>query len=406
MFRIFPADSQIPFMSYRYGAGVLSLIFVLLSCWFLWSKGLNYGVDFAGGVQMVLSFDREAEADAESLRAAMSELGLEASVQTFGTTLDRLAETDAQAEKTEFIVHFSGEFLDEEILRGKIENVLSAQLGGEPETWFRRFRVAGMEKVYFTLARDAELSALRESIQSLDLSPLEVVDVAALGTAEAREFQIQLNDPSSRILNHLNQVFSERSGVENPVELAKLDFVGAKVGSDLKIDAFLSVIVTIFLIFLYIYYKFDLVFSPGVVVALAHDVLITVGFFALLGMEFDLTTVAALLTVAGYSINDTIIVYDRIREARAEYRGKSLSAIMDIAINQTLSRTVITSLTTLMASAVLFFVGGPVIHSFAFALTVGVLVGTYSSIFVAAPLVLACDRFFGKAPSRAAKEAA
>ena len=143
------------------------------------------------------------------------------------------------------------------------------------------------------------------------------------------------------------------------------------------------------------------------VVALAHDVLITTGLFSFFEIDFDLTVVAALLTVAGYSINDTIIVYDRIREVAQDFRGKQFKSILDMAINQTLSRTVITSCTTLMATGILWVYGGPVIHSFAFALSVGVFVGTYSSIFVASTLLLWSDAWMNaKAKDKGSRAAA
>lgn len=405
MFRLFPQNSNLPFMQGRKLAVLVSFVACALSVWFLATKGLNFGVDFAGGVQIVLEFDEEAEVDAEALRASLGELGIQASVQSFGSELGELTKSAEQLKKPEFIVHFSGEFLEEAVVREKIESALQEEFGQKQTAYVARLRFAGMEKVYLNLSDGLEGDRLEAVFSNVDLNPLEVIASSSFGPADANEYQIQFRDPSSRIKSFIDERFAV-AGKDEVVTIQKVDFVGAKVGSDLKYDALLSVIVTILLIFLYIYFQFDLIFAPGVVVALAHDVLITVGVFSLMGMEFDLTTIAALLTVAGYSINDTIIVYDRIREARVEYRGKPLIQIMNLAINQTLSRTVITSFTTLAATAVLFLFGGPVIHSFAFALTVGVFVGTYSSIFVASPLVLFTHGWLGDRMKTSKKQAA
>jgi len=153
----------------------------------------------------------------------------------------------------------------------------------------------------------------------------------------------------------------------------------------------------------YLWFRFELKFAVGAVIALIHDILVTVGVFALVGKQISMPVVAALLTIIGYSLNDTIVVFDRIREDLKLYRGRGLpfAEILDMSINQTLSRTLLTSLTTLLVVAVLFIFGGSVINDFAFALIVGVLVGTYSSIFVASPVVYFWQRFQGKhvAPS-------
>jgi preprotein translocase subunit SecF len=195
-------------------------------------------------------------------------------------------------------------------------------------------------------------------------------------------------------------------GNGHEVTALKVDFVGAKVGSDLRASALLSLLIMAALIFVYIFVRFDLVYAPGVVLALVHDVLITAGFFAMTGRDFDLTIVAALLTLAGYSINDTIVVYDRIREVAGSMRGKAFTEIINLSINQTLGRTIITGGSTFMATLALWYWGGPVIHGFATAILLGIIIGTYSSIFVAAPTILWSQKILGRAESKTTRAAA
>ena len=174
-----------------------------------------------------------------------------------------------------------------------------------------------------------------------------------------------------------------------PVELLRVETIGPAVGAQLRKDAQGAILYALLFIIAYLWFRFEFKFALGAVAALVHDVLITVGLFAVTGRQISMPVIAALLTIIGYSLNDTIVVFDRIREDLRLYRGRGLSypEVMDLSINQTLSRTLLTSLTTLFVVVVLFIFGGKMINDFAFALIVGVLVGTYSSIFVASPLV-------------------
>jgi len=175
---------------------------------------------------------------------------------------------------------------------------------------------------------------------------------------------------------------------DNKFEVRREEKVGPKIGQELKGKALRAIFFALILILIYISWRFEFKFAVGAIVALFHDVLITVGIFSLLNKEISLAIVAALLTIVGYSLNDTIVVFDRIREDLAIMRGKSYEKIINASINQTLSRTIITSLTTLMVVICLFALGGEVIRDFAFALMIGVIVGTYSSIFVASPVLI------------------
>ena len=179
---------------------------------------------------------------------------------------------------------------------------------------------------------------------------------------------------------------------EQAFEIRRLETVGPKVGKDLRRKAMLAVLFSTVMMGVYIAFRFEPRFGVGAAVALLHDVLITAGALSMTNMEFDLTVVAALLTVVGFSVNDTVIVCDRIRENMRKLRRDSLTAIINRSINETLSRTIITTGTAVLVIIALLFLGGEVIHAFAFALLVGFTIGTYSSIYVASPIVLLWER--------------
>ncbi|WP_191603099.1 protein translocase subunit SecF [Marinomonas algicola] len=203
---------------------------------------------------------------------------------------------------------------------------------------------------------------------------------------------------STDVVVRLSNVFTPTLGDEvllalqqenSGVELMRSEFVGAQVGEELREQGGLGMLLALSIVMMYVAVRFQFKFSVASVAALAHDVIITLGVFSVLGMEFDLTVLAALLAVVGYSLNDTIVVCDRIRENFRIMREIETVDLINVSINQTLGRTLITSLTTMFTLLVLFFFGGEAIHSFAFALLVGVIIGTYSSVFVAANLLIA-----------------
>lgn len=182
-----------------------------------------------------------------------------------------------------------------------------------------------------------------------------------------------------------------QDGETQTLTLRRNEFVGAQVGEELREQGGLGMLLALFMIMLYVAFRFQLKFSIGAVAALAHDVLIVLGFFALFKLDFDLTVLAAILAVIGYSLNDTIVVSDRIRENFRKMRKESAIEIMNASLSQTLGRTVVTSLTTLLVLVALAVFGGEMIHGFAVALIVGVFVGTYSSIYVAANVLMAMN---------------
>jgi len=188
----------------------------------------------------------------------------------------------------------------------------------------------------------------------------------------------------------------EESFGKGEVKLEQEETVGPKVGAELRRKAWLTILFSWVLMLIYIGYRFDFLFAPGAVIALMHDVLITLGFFALLGKEINLAILAAILTLIGYSINDTIVVFDRIRENMGRISPSTINSVVNDSLNSTLSRTLITSLTVLFVVLVLFFKGGGTLHNFAFALIVGAIVGTYSSIFIAAPVYIGSHNVWPK----------
>lgn len=400
MFELIRPNTKIPFMKYRLPMILFSLAMTMGALFFIQKNGFNYGVDFSGGVQIVLSLPESLKADAESLRKNLEQIGIEnASVQVYGTRFE--------TKPTDFIVHFPAEFLNGEFTSEKIESALMSSRPADmkpTDKMVGQYRFVGLEKAYITLSRPVSLEVLRKALSTVSFGMMTLVDVNTFGHSGKNEFQLSFMSIGKVVTDSLSKQYSVAG--QDEIKALRVDFVGAKVGSDLRMAALLSLIITTALIFLYIFIRFDLVYAPGVVVALVHDVLIAAGYFAYSGYEFDLTTVAALLTLAGYSINDTIIVYDRIREISGTLRGKPFMEIINIAVNQTLGRTIITSGTTFIATLALWTVGGPVIHGFATAFLIGIIVGTYSSVFVAAPMVLWMHNLIGHKDARAGRAAA
>jgi len=222
---------------------------------------------------------------------------------------------------------------------------------------------------------------------------LENSVIQQFGYATNNEFLVKTEKSSSE-LEGISAQITEALATQfdrEEFEIRRVEVVGPKVGKDLRQKGIMAMLYAIVGILIYITWRFEFRYAIGAIVALIHDVIITVGIFSLLDKEFSLPIIAALLTIIGYSLNDTIVVYDRIRENIKEIKRRTLGDIINSSINQVLSRTVLTSVTTLLVVLALFFLGGAVIHDFAFALLVGILIGTYSSIFIASPTVLAWE---------------
>lgn len=288
---LIPPDTAIAFIPFRRVFFVLSAVLVAASIGLFVARGLNYGIDFVGG--LLIEVKTDGPADIGGMRQQLSGLGLgDVALQEFGAE-------------------------DEVLIR------IQKQEGGEA-------------------AQQRAVEAVR----------------GALGDS---------------------------------VEYRRIEFVGPQVSEELFWDGVYAVSFSLIAILLYVWFRFEWQFGVCAVVALLHDVVLTVGVFALLGLEFNLSTVAAVLTIAGYSINDTVVVFDRVREDLRKYKARPLPELFNAAVNQTLSRTVITGVTTLLAVLALYVFGGEVIRGFSFAILFGVVVGTYSSICIAVPLLLSFD---------------
>ena len=227
--------------------------------------------------------------------------------------------------------------------------------------------------------KPVELGHLRETLSDYGFEGAEIVE---FGSPDEVLIKTQFSGSSSEISEKLTLALG------NSFTLRRVESVGPKIGKELQSDALKAIGLALLLILIYITFRFDRYYALGSVMALIHDVLITLGVFSLLDYEINLSIIAAFLTIVGYSLNDTIVVFDRIRENIPKYMKKTLNDVVNISLNETLNRTVITSLTTMMVVVILFLWGGKVINLFAFALIIGVFVGTYSSLFVASPVMV------------------
>ena len=324
----------------------------------------KYGVDFAGGTEIHV---RVAEGvEIADLRKGLSAIGLsDDSVQKFGGSgLEYLVRVDK--------VNFgAAEFF------AKVETQLKADYG--EDAW-----------VSFEYDPDQSVKMTAKSTRAIAAQEVQAKLAALNPDVEVSESKVE-HQALVVSFPGLTDVVKDRLGGalgEDKFEVLGVEVVGPSVGAELRRKGGLSILFSLALILVYVAFRFDLSFAPGAVTALGHDVLITIGIFCLLGREFTLPTIGALLTIVGYSLNDTIVVYDRIRENLQRYPRRDLGEVINVSLNETLSRTLLTSITTLMAVVALMVFGGPIIRDFSFALLIGVVVGTYSSIFVASPMIL------------------
>ncbi len=229
----------------------------------------------------------------------------------------------------------------------------------------------------------------------------DALTAAGHGDAVIQEFGspkdilIRIQTGEGNVVKEVKQALSERFEKQG-LKVLRQEEVGPQVGSDLRHKAVMAILYALGMVVIYITVRFEFKYALGAILALVHDVLLTLGAFAVTQLEVDLTVVAAVLTIVGYSLNDTIVVYDRIRENHLANVQEPIVPVINRSVNETLSRTILTSATTLVVVVALFFLGGEVIHDFAFALLVGIVVGTYSSIFIASPVVVAWDRLVRK----------
>ncbi|MFL2802019.1 MAG: protein translocase subunit SecF [Paracoccaceae bacterium] len=245
------------------------------------------------------------------------------------------------------------------------------------------------------VSNSSSITEIRKSLNVLELGDTVVTKISdpadsIIGTSNQMFLvKIEQQDGDEEVQNNMIiAVKKNLSETVNGISFLQTESVGSKISGELVKKAILAVCLAVFAVLFYIWIRFEWQFSMGAVLALIHDVVVTIGIFSIIGLEFNLSIIAALLTIVGYSLNDTVIVFDRIRENLKKYQSIELIEVLNKSINETLSRTIITSLTTLLALLALFIFGGEVIRGFTFAMIWGVLIGTYSSIFIASSLLL------------------
>lgn len=328
--------------------------------------GLNFGIDFSGGYEVQVKFPKAV--DEAQVKAHLAPLGLEGlRVQRFGTVDDN---------EYLVLVREQGSITD---LQKKTIRAEFVALAGSEEglvNWAMAESGERLTVAFSTSVTEDQVRAV------LTKSALNIKGVTRGDRDDRPEYSIGLVS----IADDIESALRKGTGLASGDSLVKrVEFVGPQVGAELRNDGIMAIIYALGFILLYIAVRFDLAFAPGAVLALIHDVLITVGVFSLLGLEFNLPVIAAILAIVGYSLNDTIVVYDRIRENSLRYRGRLLRDLVNTSLNQTLSRTLLTSFTTMLVVLTLLVVGGGIIRDFSIALTVGVIVGTYSSVAIASP---------------------
>lgn len=240
----------------------------------------------------------------------------------------------------------------------------------------------------------SSLSSVTIDGQNFDFSKEEIKHFGDESNIAIRIASIENEPPrfANRVSESLASVYPDLLPSKKSDFILSIDKVGPKVGAELSSDAILAILYALGFILIYISIRFEFKYAIGAIAALTHDVLITLGVFSILGYEISLAVIAAFLTIVGYSLNDTIVIFDRVRENVKSLKRSSMESVINQSINDSLSRTIVTSLTTFLVVLILFLVGGEVIHTFSFAMIVGVVIGTYSSIFVASPIVIKMDK--------------
>ena len=350
---------------------------------------LNFSIDFKGGTSIITTFDKPVGAG--DVRKAMEDSGHEqVEVSSFQFKDETGAVKDAYMVRVpEFGAldeakarQIANEFVE---ANGGTQAVSKANWSGDT------FHVRGTKPVTWEQFKTFLAS---KGLEAKPWTPDEAKTYATpvVGTSEYN-YQVTVHGLDRQI----QQALTEKLGT--PAQIKQVDAVGAKAGEELRNDAIKSMLYAIALIMLYIAFRFDFRYGPGTVASLLHDAIVVIGVFAVTWTEFSLTTVAAVLTVIGYSMNDTVVVFDRIRENEHKLKDKKFDRVINISINETLSRTVLTSVTTFMVTFAMNVLGTGLVQNFAFAMNIGIIVGTYSSIFIAAPIVLHLNqRFFSKKP--------
>lgn len=373
-------DPKIDFMKYRKVFIGLSSILILIGFVSIFVHGkLNVGIDFAGGTQLTLKFAEQPSV--EDLRSVLTAAGLgDAMIQRFGEKGDN-----------EVMIKTPTIEGSEEGSQRQIEDSLHTWFGQDPAA-FDLNQVGTEVLEEFLLGEDPDgLRATDEESAREHYG----TEAEAIMARRQRDGLLQSWDEVAAIEGVSTQTLStlRDRAVLGGFAVVGAENVGPLIGAELRQKGILAVVFSLVGMLLYIWYRFELRFGIGALIAVLHDVFVVLGFYAIAGFEFNLTTIAAFLTLVGYSVNDTVVIFDRVRENMRRNPRVELVDTMNLSLNQTLSRTVLTSGTTFLVVAALLLYGGDVLRGFAFILTVGIVVGTYSSVYVASPFALAWERF-------------
>lgn len=368
----FKPGLQIDFMKYRNTFVAVSAFLSVASLVSLFFPGPNFGIDFRGGTELELKF--KSNVGTERVRDTLMAMGY-----------SRPDVVRVEGKQNQYIVRVAEVSALPDSQVTSIRSTLDQGLG---EAKVEELKVSpGGDAISVRFTAPTEASAVEQLLKTVGVN---VRGVTTYGRADDNRFEVSLAGIADEIVAGLQAKLGEQ-GPEAPL---RVEWIGPKAGAQLRDSAIKAILYTLAFVMVYVALRFDLRFAPGGVVALLHDALITMGAYVLLQKEFTLATVAAILTIVGFSINDTIVVYDRIRENMTRMRDSSMRELINISTSQTLGRTVVTSLTAMLSVGAYLVWGTPAIQDIAFALLVGFTVGVYSSVFIAAPVTEWVDRRF------------
>ena len=367
-FELIKPGTNHDFVKYRRIAVTTSLIInALVLIGVVWKPGLNYGVDFAGGTELQVHFKRPV--DAGEVRDLVGKQGFgEPTVQEYG-----------KKEDNQFLVRVERIAL---LTPEKAQAIRAAVAQAVPGLQSFRFDPEVGDKLDFSFEKPVDENALRAAVEKASAAVKEVRPLVSREGQKA-EYTVITQGTGDKI----GQALRDKYG-QDQVEVVRTDYVGPQVGKQLRVDGVLAVLYAMGMILIYVGFRFDFRFSPGVVIALIHDAIITLGFFLVSRHEFNLTSVTVILTVVGYSVNDTIVVYDRIRENAKKHKGRPLRDLINLSINEMLGRTILTSGATALSLLGLLMYGVGTIWDFAAAMLVGIISGTYSTWYIASPMTI------------------
>ncbi len=376
----FLTKTKVDFMKYRKVFVWVSLLLLTVACIELFAlKGLNLGIDFAGGTQMTVALRDEVSTD--TLRGQLASAGLgDAVIQTYGLPEERMVLIKTP------VVEGSEEGSAEVITRA-LDTALNQGDGS-----FDLNQRGTQAVTDFLFEKDPD--GLRSGDEDEARSRYEEMASAVLAVRRPIFLSVDELDAVEGLSPAARDVLKNGPTL-GAFHVLSAENVGPQIGEELTRKGIWAVTLSLLGMLAYIWYRFELRFGVGALVAVFHDFLICLGLFALIDYEFNLPTIAAFLTLVGYSVNDTVVIFDRVRENMRRHRRKPLVDVMNESLNQTLSRTILTSGTTLLVVGCLFVLGGEVIRGFAFVLLIGIVIGTYSSVFVASPFALLWEKYFG-----------